>query len=126
MQTKNSSKTQADSIMNLLGKAMDRNTALIDSAPTVALVTVAKATTAPSRPKPTAQAVARYTPNTGMRLNARDHEKINKIIAQGMKHGERLTMSNAIRLALFAYDEGKMSQSDIRGLRAHDGRSRLV
>lgn len=126
-------KSLADSTMALLGQAMDRNTRLTSS-----VVTPMKAPASPALPAvPVAPlrtaAVPRMRPTppiphtirtSGLRFTAMDHQRINGIINQALSLGQRIPMSDAIRLALIAYNPKSLTAADIAAVQATDGRMR--
>ncbi|MEI8194336.1 MAG: hypothetical protein WCI73_00345 [Phycisphaerae bacterium] len=131
-----SSTTQslADSTMALLGKAMDRNSRLAAPPPVVpplnALVPplpAAASTGAPvavvvrTRPITSPPRIVR---TSGLRFTAQDHQRINRILNQALALGERIPMSDAVRLALIAYDPRALTTADLMALQATDGRMR--
>jgi hypothetical protein len=61
---------------------------------------------------------------SGLRFTAHDHERINRIINQALSLGERIPMSDAVRLALIAYDPRSLTTADLAALHATDGRIR--
>ena len=118
--------------MALLGKAMDRNSRLAASVPTPANAPAPPVTAASIAPPP-APAVTRIPAvipvrpavrTSGLRFTAHDHERINRIINQALSLGERIPMSDAVRLALIAYDPRSLTTADIAALHATDGRMR--
>jgi hypothetical protein len=134
--TKTTTKSAADSAMALLGQAMDRNTRLAAS-PVVAATTPqafpveqtspqapGAANPTPIRPASPKRAGRRQGRTTGLRLTPEDHARINGILKQALGMGERIPMSDAVRLALMAYNPAVLSESDLEGLNALDGRTR--
>ena len=126
-------KSLAESTMALLGQAMDRNTRLTSS-----VVTPMKALASPALPDvpvPPLQTVALPRPRpippiphpirtSGLRFTAMDHQRINGIINQALSLGQRIPMSDAIRLALIAYNPKSLTTADIAAVQATDGRMR--
>jgi hypothetical protein len=53
-----------------------------------------------------------------------DHQRINGIINQALSLGQRIPMSDAIRLALIAYNPKSLTTADIAAVQATDGRMR--
>jgi hypothetical protein len=124
-------KSLADSTMALLGKAMDRNSHLAATVPPPAKapapVAVAAIASLPGPPVTRMPAVAPTRPavrTSGLRFTAHDHERINRIINQALSLGERIPMSDAVRLALIAYDPRSLTTADLAALHATDGRIR--
>jgi hypothetical protein len=130
-------KSLAESTMAMLGQAMDRNSQLVASARPVAAAPIASvpaAVAAPTPPAPVSTFVAEpqsharnARPNirtSGLRFTSQDHDRINRIINQALSIGQRIPMSDAVRLALIAYDPRMLRTSDITALQATDGRIR--
>jgi phage baseplate assembly protein W len=61
---------------------------------------------------------------SGLRFTAPYRERINRIINQALSLGERIPMSDAVRLALIAYDPRSLTTADLAALHATDGRLR--
>jgi hypothetical protein len=132
MSKSTSTKSLADSTMAMLGQAMDRNSRLAEApnppAKAPAVLTPAAATIPPpaspaiARPRPTAQ--ARPLRTSGLRFTTQDHERINRIINQALSLGQRIPMSDAVRLALIGYNPKSLTTADLTALQATDGRVR--
>lgn len=117
---------QADATLAQLTRVMARNTSLATSTPPVPAGPVATytkpAASAPPR-KPLIATQARAAGSSGIRLKADDHARIRQVILAGLELQHTLTASDAIRLALHAYDPKQLTADDIARLRASDGRS---
>jgi hypothetical protein len=131
MSKSTSTKSLADSTMAMLGQAMDRNSRLAaapsppakaPAVPTPAAATIPPSSQAIARPRPTAP--TRPLRTSGLRFTAQDHERINRIINQALSLGQRIPMSDAVRLALIGYNPKSLTTADLTALQATDGRMR--
>jgi hypothetical protein len=133
MSKSSATKTLADSTMALLGQAMDRNSRLATPAapppttPMPGAPPVAALASAPPRAagaRPLAVPVRPAIRTSGLRFTAQDHQRINRIINRSLSLGQRIPMSDAVRLALKAYDPQSLTDADLAALDATDGRLR--
>ena len=116
----------ADSAMAKLGQAMDRNSTLAAAAtlpqPAVSSPPPASMPTPPARAQQPRRLVRHSLRTSGLRFTAQDHERINRTINQALSMGERIPMSDAVRLALLAYDPRTLTHEQLAALRAANGR----
>ena len=120
---------QADALAAKLTNAMQRNTSLATGKGNTQAAGPIATYTPQSPPHDSMNAVAPLSTKhssgrrSGIRLKADDDAKIREIIQAGFSFQENLTATDAIRLALRAYDAKRLSQADIALIRAKDGRS---
>lgn len=58
----------------------------------------------------------------GLSLFPKDFEQISAIMSEGLKRGQRLNQSQAIRLALRSLDLGKLATAEMEAVRLDDRR----
>ena len=109
--------------------AMERNTTLATGKGSLHSASpVATYTAQPVAPKPQAPIPPPVTPRharstSGVRLNAGDLARIRQIVQAGFDLQQQLTTSDAIRLALRAFDPKRLTASDIAQVRAETSRA---
>ena len=128
MSKPSSTQSLADSAMAKLEQAMDRNSTLAAAAtlpppaPAVSPTPPASMPPLPVRAQHPRRLVRHTLRTSGLRFTAQDHDRINRTINQALSMGERVPMSDAVRLALQAYDPRTLTHEQLAALRAANGR----
>lgn len=98
------------------------------SALVVSSAAAGAAQAAPAGPKKAAKKAQEPEPlgeqfiRLGLSLFPKDFEQISAIMSEGLKRGQRLNQSQAIRLALRSLDLGKLATTEMEAVRLDDRR----